>query len=419
MATFKPDIQYKRADGTYNIRIRITHNCQIRRVSTNLFATSADMTKSLKLKNQNLIDQINALISQFRTACNELGFSITDMSIDDLVEAIKLRLKGGDKFKLDFIKFANDEIAKMKKGTANLYHPAISSLKRFIKRDSLDISEINKKFLKEFEEFIETEPSQRGSNRKKPVKEQQSKGERAKSAYLTCIRSIFNKARDKYNDDDRGVVLIPFYPFKNFKLQPEPVTRKRALPIETIQSIINLPTKGGRCGLARDCFLLSLGLIGINSADLFSAGPERIGIITYHRSKTKDRRTDNAEFKVQIEPCLLPLIEKYRDTDGKRMFSFYKMYKNAEGFNKAINKGLKQVGDALGIEDLEYYAAHHSWATIASSLAVGIDKATVHDALNHVDPKMKVTDIYIDRDWKVIWEANRKVLALFDWGNVV
>ena len=46
MATFKPDIQYKRVDGTYNVRIRVTHNRQIRRLSTNLYATSADLTKS-------------------------------------------------------------------------------------------------------------------------------------------------------------------------------------------------------------------------------------------------------------------------------------------------------------------------------------------------------------------------------------
>jgi len=28
---------------------------------------------------------------------------------------------------------------------------------------------------------------------------------------------------------------------------------------------------------------------------------------------------------------------------------------------------------------------------------------------------MRVTDIYIDRDWSVIWSANEKVLGLFDW----
>lgn len=44
----------------------------------------------------------------------------------------------------------------------------------------------------------------------------------------------------------------------------------------------------------------------------------------------------------------------------------------------------------------EYYAARHSWATLAVN-KVGIDKYTVHAALNHIDEAMRVTDIYIER----------------------
>ena len=418
MATFKEEIQYKRADGTYNIRVRVTHNRQYKRLSTNLYATAADLTKSLKIKNHILIDHVNAIISQYRKISHEMGFSTDSMSIDEFVEELQLRLNGGERFRLNFIKFADDEIAKMKKGTADIYKPAFSSLKRFIKRDTLDISEINKSFLQEFETHIKNEPSHRGANRKFTPKEQQPKGDRAISAYLTCLRAIFNKARDKYNDDDRGIIRIPHYPFKNFKIKAEPLTRKRAISVAEIQSIIDLPAQGRRFDLARDCFLISLALMGMNSADLFFAEPSKLGVITYQRQKTKDRRRDKAELKIRIESCIVALIEKYRDKDGKRLFTFYHNYSNHKTFNRAINKGLKQIGVKLGIEKLEYYAARHSWATLACSAAVGIDKATVHEALNHVDDKMKVTDIYIDRDWSVIWDANRKVLALFDWSKI-
>lgn len=59
-------------------------------------------------------------------------------------------------------------------------------------------------------------------------------------------------------------------------------------------------------------------------------------------------------------------------------------------------KRLKETGSILGVDDLEFYAARHSWATIAVN-KVGIDKYTVHAALNHLDDSMKVTDIYIER----------------------
>ena len=79
------------------------------------------------------------------------------------------------------------------------------------------------------------------------------------------------------------------------------------------------------------------------------------------------------------------------------------------GASKAINYGLKEIGGLLGVDDLEYYAARHSWATIALN-KVGIDKYTVHAALNHVDESMRVTDIYIERDFVNENKANAKVI---------
>ena len=68
---------------------------------------------------------------------------------------------------------------------------------------------------------------------------------------------------------------------------------------------------------------------------------------------------------------------------------------------------------------MEFYAARHSWATIARNDA-DVDKYTVHSALNHVDEEMKATDIYIKKSWDPIDRANRKVLDLvkLDLGNL-
>ena len=78
-------------------------------------------------------------------------------------------------------------------------------------------------------------------------------------------------------------------------------------------------------------------------------------------------------------------------------------------FGSAVNKGLKKIGEELGLEDLEFYSARHSWATIALN-KVKIDLSTVHLALNHVDPGMEVTKIYWEDDWSMTNGANRKVL---------
>lgn len=164
-----------------------------------------------------------------------------------------------------------------------------------------------------------------------------------------------------------------------------------------------------RYNLAKDCFILSFCLMGINSADLYNATEMKNNTITYCRTKTKDRRLDNAKMVVDVPQIILPLIEKYKDKTGKRLFNFYQYYADEKGFNKAINYGLKEIGAILEVDDLEYYAARHSWATIALN-KVGIDKYVVHAALNHIDDSMKVTDIYIERDFVNENKANDKVV---------
>ena len=70
---------------------------------------------------------------------------------------------------------------------------------------------------------------------------------------------------------------------------------------------------------------------------------------------------------------------------------------------------MKEIRDILEIDDLEYYAARHSWATIALN-KVGINKYVVYGALNHIDESMRVTDIYIERDFSNENKANAKVV---------
>lgn len=421
MATFKPEVQNKRADGTYNVRIRITHNRVVRRLSTNIYVTGDDLTRSLKIKNQKVLDQCEDLIRRCREVCNDLGYAISTLEIDDLVERLKDKLQGGNQFQLDFIEYTRQKTADMNPGTASTYIIMLSALQRFIKRDHLDITEITTAFLRDFEKFIEAEPSQQGSNRKTEKKDIKPKSGRAVSAYLACVRAIHNKAKTEFNDEDRGLIRIPFSPFKNYKIKAQPKTRKRGLTPETLQAIIDLPYEdadASRRNLAKDCFILSFALIGMNSADMYYAEPVKRKTLIYNRRKTAGRRDDKAEMRVRIDSCLACLMEKYADPQGKRLFNFYTRYATPFNFNKALNTGLKQIGEILGIEGLEFYAARHSWATIARSSDVGIDKTTVHEALNHVSSNLAITDIYIDRDWSVIWNANKKVLALFDWSAV-
>ena len=56
-------------------------------------------------------------------------------------------------------------------------------------------------------------------------------------------------------------------------------------------------------------------------------------------------------------------------------------------------------------------------ATLAANQA-GIDIARVDEMLNHSDSTLKLARVYIERDYSVLWEANRKLLSLFKWDGL-
>ena len=80
------------------VAIRITHKRTIRRMNTGIYVSATDLTKSLKLKNQILIDQLTDMIRELRTQFNTLGIAAEQMSADEVVQYIKQAIEQKDGF---------------------------------------------------------------------------------------------------------------------------------------------------------------------------------------------------------------------------------------------------------------------------------------------------------------------------------
>ena len=404
----------KRMDGTYNVKVRFIKDKKVKRVSTDLFATDSDLTSDLKLKEESIVKQeADRLVLHYRTMVNSLHFDSENCDVSEIVN--RLLCKEEAEKPIDFIAFSKKWISETTiKGKDN-YTTALNSFIRFLGKEELEIKKITVDLLEQYRDYIINVRNER-------VKALQAEGKRVPSnrclsLYLMSLRHLYGEAQRFYNKPDKGLMRIPHTPFEYFKIPKQEATRKRAVTPQQIKAIWSLPYQNIHKGvkhtcrpdLAKDCFILSFCLMGINSADLYNATLLRDNRLVYCRTKTKERRLDKAKMEVVVPDMVLPIIEKYRDTTGQRLFRFYKDYRDHKAFNKAINKGLKGIGDQLNIDDLEFYAARHSWATIALNKC-GIDKYTVHAALNHVDESMRVTDIYIERDFVNENKANEKVV---------
>ena len=390
MATFKAVIKKgnKRADGTWNVVIRFTHDTKVRFIPTSMYVSKKDITASYKIKNTNIIDRSNDLIKAYRERINELNLELNDIDIDTIVSYIRQKR---DKRGVSFTDFAHQWIARSEiKGIKN-YKTAVNALCSFMGRDNILCEEITTKTMKAFENTLKDRP-------------------RAQSLYPNSIKTMFNAAREYYNDEDNDIIHIR-HSLDKYKPVEQNIAEKRALGVETIRTIFNLPYKhlstDNRHDLALDCFRLSFCLMGMNSADLYNATEYDGTTIIYDRTKTKDRRRDNARMQVDITDHIRPIVEKYKGKE--RVFNFYERFTTMESFNRAINIGLKEVGKEIGIERLQFYAARHSMATIAVN-DVKISKYIVNDMLCHTDQSLRITELYIKKDFRSINEANVKLL---------
>ena len=387
-------------DGTNLVRLRFTFKRQGRFVKTNLIVHRKDMVGQ-RIKNSDIRRKAEELIERMEKAISHLDcFALQSMTIDQVVQFV---VEDDEGFKLDFFEFADKIIAEKKGQPAKSYQTAVNAFRSYIGNDTLDISEISSPLMRDWERFLVAKYGE---------------GARAVSAYPACIAFIHGQARLRYNREEDGILRIK-NPFQFYKPPRQKTGRHRALEIEDIQNMIDI--RGclkGREKLGVDVFLISFVLMGMNAPDLYTCKLRGEDVLHYYRTKTRTRRDDRAEMFVTIDKKVESLIKEYLAPEGSETaFDFCNRYKNYILFGENVNEGLKKYSDRIGRTDkndrITLYWARHSWATIA--YACGVDKGVINDGLCHVDRDMKITDIYIKKNWKIIWDGNAKVIKKFKW----
>lgn len=415
MATFKASVNKKdtNTNDTWRVRIRVTHKRVSKYISTDHYVTKKQLNKEFEIKDPEVFEELNDQIKEYRKKVTKLSTRADQMSCVELRDYL---LQDAIE-RIDFIAFSQSIVnGIIKPGTKGNASAVLNSFKDLV-GSHIDINEIGLATLTKYESLLRSERTIKriDVNGKLLVIKRKPLTDKGVRDAMLKLQQFHREAVKQYNDI--GKMQVFYNPFSKYQFPIAPPTKNRDLTIQQLKAIRDcedITAKKHRgvpmTVLARDVFMLSLYLVGMNAIDIFNLTEHKGGRINYCRAKTSSRRQDKAYISIKVESEAIPLFEKYKDPTGERVFNFYQLYKNANTFDDALNRGLEMISEHLHFpHKITFYYARYTWANIARNHC-GVSKDDVGAAINHADNTHKTTDIYLVKDWKKIDDANRKVL---------
>lgn len=418
-------------DGKRNVKIRVGHKSKSSYLKTEIFAGKSDLGKGDVIKPQFVIDNLAEQLKKYNTLLKELDWRLDEMSAVDIKQALensdkRVEVKAGEVMFLEFCKAHIDGLIKKgKESTAKTLQAAYYGFSDFLNGEDIAASQITSKVLKEFEAYLRStrvvERMNQGQMRKVTLA---ALGDAGVHNRMRDLRILFNEAKNHYNDEEVGVILIPNNPYSKYKIVDAPETADRDLSVEEILRIrdcevvsqqehdarvasgvpVRWVVSGSRGEMAKDLCMLSLYLCGMNAADLYELAPTKSARAEYKRKKTRGRRKDNAFISVKIIPECREIYDKWIGELSKR-------YSHHDYLNAAIREGIKKLSAAADLPGLQFIKMRHAFGSLARN-ECRIPTGDVGMAMNHKDNSNKVTDIYIRKDWTIVDDVQRKVVDL-------
>jgi site-specific recombinase XerD len=399
MITFKPVIRTSqvRQDGNVNIKIRVSNNRVLGYIATKYYIYPKEMDKesgrlNVQYRNPKEVNDINMslleIVGQYATRIRNSKERVEKLPMSMLLKFLREKGDPTDLFTLldKTIKTLDQE------GNVNYrdaYKGTKVKLETFTGSSVLPFEIITSAWLEKFDSWMKTTGGKQDSLGKFLGLSPNSIG-----VHMRNVKTLYNQAITD------GIADISTNPFRRYKI-PKAATRKRNLSALEIATIYRVEIKDPLMAWARDMFMLSFFLIGINMKDLFLLSKIEDGRIFYIRSKGKK------PYSIKVHPEAQEIISRY--PGSKYLLNTMDRYVDYRSATKRVNYKLKDIGKLCKIEkEITTYWCRHSWATIGRSLKIAKDDISL--GLGHQRPNLEITEIYIDDEQEIIDIANRQII---------
>lgn len=379
------DTRRPNAVGRFPIKFRIVHGSTNTTIGTGIhieqryFVGDAEHIVSPNCPNaKNINSDLRSLFYKYQSSISELENNTQLATIS--ASAIKDHIKNNNPTPIEttFSSEIDKYISNCRKPkTAHGYAYARDLLYRYIGKQNIHFEEINYTFIKGFNRWLE----------------QQGLGINSRSVVMRNIRAVFNEAIKS------DLIDIRLYPFRNFTIE-RVKKEKEYLSDEQLTALLTADIKQSSYARARDIFMLSFYLCGINPIDLYQL-PKSNGLISFIREKIAHKEPDNV--RISIQPEAQRIIDKYKGAE--HLLYFADNSTSYSVFKRNTTRDLSLLGNRLGMH-LYFYLARYTWSTIASR--IGVPHEVIDKALGHIDTS--VLDKYVSFDWNRVDAANRQVI---------
>ena len=394
MAKIKAVVRTPRADGFYQVYIRVTQGNKVGYIKTDKVVQKKDVKDGLFL-DPYVANFCAKRVLEYTQRLNRVDSQY--WSVNDIIDYLT-RADEDICFSDYARKHINRLIDSDQERSAYNYRLALQHLERFMGTTRVMFSHLSSHVLNKWIKSMETT-------------------KRAKEMYPICLRQVFKAAQKEFNDYDNDIMRIKGNPWMKVDIPSADKTDKLAITPEACRRFFSFPIPESKLTLSlaevgRDIAMMVLCLGGINTIDLYNLKKKDCynNIIRYNRAKTKKFRRDEAYMEMRIPPILYPLMEKYAGTD-EYLLNFHDRLKTSDSFNANANIGIKQICNAMGMRKEDWYSVYtfrHTWGTVAQNdVKASMDEVAF--GMNHASGHT-VTRGYVKIDFSPAWELNEKVI---------
>lgn len=336
--------------GKHKIRIAIGHKQETRNLVTRFNIDDLSQFKGgqvVGIPNASYVNmKLRSILNSYQEALDRI--STQSYTCAQVVEYLSNIKQGATPFSSASTDYITNMEKEGRKSTAELYRRTCRYFNDFIKLDVM-LDSITPRTIKEFDVYLKNEKNLN------PV---------TRGTHMAHLKAILNQAvRDKK-------VSYDTHPFEYYE-KPEGNIRELDISVDEVKQIRDSTPKEKSLRMARDLFMLSYYLGGINLIDLMQFNFKNRDTIEYIREKSKNTKKGDKKISFSIPEEAKPIIKEWMGKNGKLNFGYKYTYDN---FRKFVTKEIKRLAENIGIEShVVYYSARKSFVQHGFELGISLE----------------------------------------------